>query len=256
MNKVISISNQKGGVGKTTTAVNLSASLGINGSKTLLIDVDPQGNATSGLGVDRRNIKKSSYTVLTGDISAEEATLRTEFKNLDLIPSSIDLAGAELELIDLRGRESRLKDKLAQIRNLYDYVIIDCPPALGLITTNAACASNSVLIPMQCEYYALEGLSQLINTIKRMKKYNRELNVEGVLMTMYDSRLKLTEQVVGEVKKFFPDKVFKTVIHRGVRLSEAPSFGKPAYYYDRSCKGAKEYIDLAKEIHNNTKRGE
>ncbi len=249
MTKVISISNQKGGVGKTTTAVNLAASMGINGKKTLLIDMDPQGNTTSGLGSNRKENIFSIYDVLIREAKAEEAIIKTEFKNLDLIPSSMDFAAAEIELINFEARESILKSKLSNIKDNYSYVIIDCPPSLGLITTNAVCASDAILIPVQCEYYALEGLSQLMNnTFKRMKIFNRRLELEGVLMTMYDSRLKLTEQAEREIRKFFPDKVFDTVIHRGVRLSEAPSFGKPVYYYDKSSKGAKEYINLSKEI--------
>lgn len=227
----------------------MAASMGINGKKTLLIDMDPQGNTTSGLGLNRKETGLSIYDVLIRDAKANEAIIKTEFKNLDLIPSCMDFAAAEIELIDFEARESILKAKLNQIKDSYSYVIIDCPPSLGLITTNAVCASDTILIPVQCEYYALEGLSQLMNsTFKRMKRCNKSLELEGVLMTMYDSRLNLTGQAAREIKKFFPNKVFDTVIHRGVRLSEAPSFGKPVYYYDKACKGANEYINLSKEI--------
>lgn len=253
MTKIISVSNQKGGVGKTTTAVNLAASFGARKKKTLLIDMDPQGNTTSGVGVDRRGVKNSTYKLLIEDMVAEEGIIKTEFLNLDIIPSTIDLSAAEFELINLKKREGILEEKINVLEGKYDYVIIDCPPSLGLITANAICASDSILIPVQCEYYALEGLSQLMNTYKMMKKLNKTLEIEGVLLTMYDSRLNLTEQVEKEIRGFFSDKVFKTIIHRGVRLSEAPSFGKPVYYYDRSSKGAKEYINLAKEIINKNK---
>lgn len=253
MGKIISISNQKGGVGKTTTAVNLSASIGIKDKKTLIVDMDPQGNTTSGLGFDRRNIITSIYDLLIRNIEAHTAILHTDFKNLDLIPSNINLAAAEIELPELSNKESRLKEKLSSIIGVYDYIFIDCPPSLGPITANAICASNSILIPVQCEYYALEGLSQLMSTIKKLKKFNRGIQIEGILMTMYDGRLRITEHVVNDVKHHFPNKVFDTFIRRGVRLSESPSFGKPVYYYDRQCRGAKEYIELALEILNSDK---
>lgn len=249
MNAVISITNQKGGVGKTTTSVNLAACMGSLGKKTLLVDVDPQGNATSGVGIDRRYLQSSTYEVLIGDTDVESTIINTEFKNLDLVPSNISLAGAELELIELENRESRLKTALCSIQDKYDYIVIDCPPSLGLITTNALCASYGFVVPMQCEYYALEGLSQLMNTVRLIKrKYNESLEMIGVVVTMYDARLKLTNQVVTEVKKYFPGKVFDTVIPRGVRLSEAPSFGQPIIYFDKSCKGAKSYLSLTKEL--------
>ncbi len=252
MGKIIAITNQKGGVGKTTTSINLSASLGSMGKKTLVIDVDPQGNTTSGLGFDRRSIVMSTYDVLVDGTDVNDVILTTEFKNLDLIPSNIDLAAADLELIDLPNRDSRLKDAISPVKDSYDYIIIDCPPSLGLITTNALCASDSILIPAQCEYYALEGISQLMNTVKRIKRQcNDRLEIEGVLMTMYDSRLNLTQQVVDEVKKHFSKKVFNTVIPRGVRLSEAPSYGQPILYFDKSSKGSKAYVDLAEEICKN-----
>lgn len=254
MSKIIAVANQKGGVGKTTTTVNLAAGLGMQGKKTLIVDADPQCNATSGVGIDRREAKLSTYSIIIDETKAAEAVLHTEYKNLDIIPSSLDLAAAEIEIVDLDHREARLKNAIAPIRSDYDYILIDCPPSLGLITTNALCLANTLLVPIQCEYYALEGLSQLMNTVRRVKRqYNDMLDLEGVLLTMYNGRLNLTQQVVEEVKKFFPRKVFSTVIPRSVRLSEAPSYGRPVQYYDKSSNGSVAYIELAKEIiKNNT----
>ncbi|MFI3325122.1 MAG: AAA family ATPase [Clostridia bacterium] len=249
MGKVISVANQKGGVGKTTTAVNLAAALSTMDKRILLIDIDPQGNATSGVGVDKRKTDYSSYEVLIGEKTAAQAIVKTEFKNLSLMPSDMDLAAAEIQISTMDKRESLLKNALATVRGDYDYIIMDCPPSLGLITTNALNASDTILIPIQCEFYALEGLSQLMNTVRRIKRqFNENLDIEGVLLTMYDGRLNLTQQVVSEVKKYFPRKVFSTVIPRTVRLSEAPSFGKPVLYYDRLNKGTEAYNALATEI--------
>lgn len=249
MAKVIAVANQKGGVGKTTSAVNTAAALGFYNKKTLLIDVDPQGNATSGVGIDKRNVKYTTYDLLVSDVKAENVVVKTKFQCLDVMPSSIDLAAAELEIMDMEQRSFRLKRAIVGVKANYDYIIIDCPPSLGLITTNALSAADTILVPIQCEYYALEGLSQLMNTVRRVKRQtNEHLDIEGVLLTMYDGRLNLTQQVVGEVKHFFPKKVFSTVIPRGVRLSEAPSFGMPVMYYDKSCKGAQAYLSLAQEI--------
>ena len=249
MGKIITIANQKGGVGKTTTAVNLAAAVGAAGKKVLLADIDPQGNATSGLGIEKRSVGVSVYDLIIGNAKAADAVVHTPFRNVDVLPSNIQLAGAEIELVELQNRENRLKYALSQLRDGYDYIFIDCPPSLGLITLNGLTACDTVLVPIQCEYYALEGLSQLIATIRQIKRlYNPQLEIEGVLLTMYDARLNLTVQVVDEVKKFFPQKVYKSVIPRNVRISEAPSYGQPILYYDRASKGSTAYDDLAKEL--------
>ncbi|MBR5310761.1 MAG: ParA family protein [Oscillospiraceae bacterium] len=255
MGKIIAFANQKGGVGKTTTAVNLSAALAYRTrGRVLLVDSDPQGNATSGLGVNKREIKHSVYDVVLGNCNAEDAIIRTKYKNLDIMPSNIDLAAAEIELVDMENRALRLKKALAPIQERYDFICIDCPPSLGFLTLNALSACTSILVPIQCEFYALEGLSQLMATVRNVKKaYNNYIDMEGVLLTMYDARLNLTLQVVEEVKKYFPQKVFKTVIPRNVRLSEAPSFGEPVIYYDFASKGSQSYLALADEIIANNK---
>ena len=249
MGKIIAFANQKGGVGKTTSAVNIAASVGIHGKKVLLIDLDPQGNTTSGVGINKKNLKATSYEVLIGEIEAEKAIVNTEFENLSVIPSNISLAGAEFDLYQLDDREYRLKKQLEEIKGKYDYIFIDCPPSLGMITVNALAAADAVIIPMQCEYYALEGLSQLMLTIRKIKQlYNADLEICGILITMFNGRLILTMQVISELKKYYSDKLFKTPISRNVRLSEAPSFGTPVYYHDKASKGAKEYLDVAKEL--------
>ena len=249
MGKIIAIANQKGGVGKTTTAVNLAAAIGQLDKKVLMIDIDPQGNATSGLGVNKRKIALSTYNLMIADVSTEEVLLHTGFKNLDLLPSNMSLAGVEIELVELPERVYRLKQAIAPLKEKYDYIFIDCPPSLGLITLNGLAVADSLLVPIQCEYYALEGLSQLISTVRQVKRmYNADIEIEGVLLTMFDSRLNLTSQVLAEVKRHFPDKVYKTIIPRNVRLSEAPSYGQPIQYYDQSSRGATAYDDLAKEF--------
>ena len=251
MGKVISVANQKGGVGKTTTTVNLATLLAKKGKKVLLIDTDPQGNATSGLGVTKE-LENSVYDILVGETTFEETVQETAIKNLKVCPSNISLAGAEVELVSMMSREQRLKVKLDEVKEQYDYILIDCPPSLGLITLNAFTASDSVLIPVQCEYFALEGLGQLLNTVNLVKKHlNKNLEIEGALLTMYDARTNLSNQVVKEVKKYFEEKVYKTVIPRNVRLSEAPSYGMPISIYDPRSKGAKAYEKFAREILKN-----
>ena len=251
MGKIISIANQKGGVGKTTTTVNLSAILAKKGKKVLLIDADPQGNATSAVGLEK-DYEFSLYDVLINEVQVKNTLQATQIKKLDVCPSNISLAGAEVELVSMMSREKRLKEQLDIIKDEYDYIFIDCPPSLGLITLNAFTASDTVLIPVQCEYFALEGLGQLVNTINLVKKHlNKEIKIEGAVLTMYDNRTNLAKQVVNEVKKYFGDKVYKNVIPRNVKLSEAPSYGMPIVVYDPRSKGAKAYDKLAKEFLKN-----
>lgn len=249
MGKVIALANQKGGVGKTTTAINLAASLAVLEKKVLIIDADPQANATSGVGLDVRNVENSIYECLIDGVSASEVIVSTEIEDLDIIPSHIDLVGAEIEMLNLENREHILKKVINSVKEAYDYLLIDCSPSLGLITVNALTAADSVMIPVQCEYFALEGLGKLLNTIKIIQgRLNTELEIEGFVLTMYDSRLRLSNQVVDEVRKHFQQMVFDTIIQRNIKLSEAPSFGKPVVLYDAESKGSVNYLNLAREL--------
>ncbi len=249
MGKIIAIANQKGGVGKTTTAINLSASLAALDFKTLIIDADPQANSTSGLGLNPKEVKNSIYECMVGLASVSESIIETEVPNLHIIPSHIDLVGAEIEMINLTNRETKMKDALEAIKDAYDFIIMDCSPSLGLITINSLTAADSVIIPVQCEYYALEGLGKLLNTIKIIQsRLNTKLVIEGILLTMYDLRLRLSNQVVNEVNQHFKNMVFETIIPRNIRLSESPSFGVPAILHDAESKGSVSYLNLAREI--------
>ncbi len=249
MGKIIVFANQKGGVGKTTSAVNVAASIGAKGKKVLLVDLDPQGNTSSGVGINKKNMKLSTYDVLIGRSAAEACIVDTEYKNLAVMPSNISLAGAEFELVTTEKREYRLKNALAAVKDNFDYIFIDCPPSLGILTVNALVASDGVIVPMQCEYYSLEGLSQLLSTIRTCKRlYNPNLQILGILITMYNGRLNLSMQVMDELKKYYAGKLFKTTILRNVKLSEAPSYGAPIIYYDKHCKGAEAYNNVADEI--------
>ncbi|GMX67357.1 sporulation initiation inhibitor protein Soj [Paenibacillus elgii] len=249
MAKIIAITNQKGGVGKTTTSVNLGASLASLGKKVLLVDIDPQGNTTSGLGINKADVVHCIYDVLINDVHPKEAMADTALENLKIIPATIQLAGAEIELVPTISREQRLKKSLQLVKHMFDYILIDCPPSLGILTVNSLTAADSVIIPIQCEYYALEGLSQLLNTVRLVQKHlNTTLQIEGVLLTMFDARTNLGMQVIEEVKKYFQQKVYQTIIPRNIRLSEAPSHGQPIITYDPRSKGAEVYLELAKEV--------
>lgn len=251
MSKAIAIFNQKGGVGKTTTAVNFSAALAEKGKKVLLIDNDPQGNLSSGVGIDKKSLEMTIYNVLLGESDIREVIISTAFENLDILPGSMDLAGAEIELIEFENREFLLKNQLLKVKDQYDYIIVDCPPSLGMLTINALVAVDSVIIPIQCEYYALEGVSQLVNTYNLVKRsINPNLEIQGVLLSMFDGRTNLSIQVVDEVKKHFKHLVYATIVPRNIRLAEAPSFGLPIIHYDRKSKGAEAYLDLADEFLN------
>ena len=252
MGRIIAIANQKGGVGKTTTSVNLSACLAYLGKKVLLVDIDPQGNASSGVGVNKGEVQQCIYDVLIDDVNVKETIQETKVENLHIVPATISLAGAEIELVSTISREVRLKRALQEVQGLYDYIIIDCPPSLGLLTINSLTASDAIIIPVQCEFYALEGLSQLLSTIRLVQKHlNKNLAIDGVLLTMFDARTNLGIQVIEEVKKYFQDKVYKTIIPRNVRLSEAPSHGEPIIIYDPKSRGAEVYLELAKEVIRN-----
>ncbi len=249
MAKIISFANQKGGVGKTTSAINIAAGIGLKGKKTLLLDCDPQGNASSGVGIRRNRIGATTYDILIGRARAEDAIIKTEYKNLSVLPSSMPLAAAELELADLEDRAFRLKNALESVKNDYDYIFIDCPPSLGMLTINALTASDGVIVPMQCEYFSLEGLTQILSTVKQVKRlYNPDLSLVGILITMHNGRLNLSVQVLDELKKHYADKLFSKPVSRNVRLSEAPSFGMPIQYYDKYSKGSSAYDDIAAEL--------
>ncbi|MBR4295817.1 MAG: ParA family protein [Clostridia bacterium] len=249
MGKIITFANQKGGVGKTTSAVNVAASLGILGKKVLIADLDPQGNSTSGVGIAKKSLKNTTAEILMGNIKATDAIIKTKFENLSIIPANISLAGSELDLFSIEHGERCLKNALDEVKEEYDYIIIDCPPSLGMLTLNSLVASDGVIVPMQCEFYALEGLSQLMITIGKIKQqYNPSLFVCGILVTMYNGRLVLSMQVISELKKHYSDKLFKTTVSRNVRLSEAPGFGMPVYYHDKHSKGSAEYLEVAREL--------
>ena len=249
LGKTLTFANQKGGVGKTTSAVNTAAAMAYLGKKVLLVDCDPQGNATSGVGVNKRQIVNSTYDLLIGRVSGKDCVIKTDFKNLDIIPANIALAGAEFELVELDNREKRLRNGIETVKDDYDYIIVDCPPSLGILTVNSLVAADGIVIPIQCEYYALEGLSQLMLSIRQVKKlYNPDIEITGILLTMYNGRLNLTLQVVNELKKYYANKIISTPVVRNVRISEAPSHGKPIIAYDRYSKGSLAYIEIAREI--------